>query len=130
MDTLSDMIVSIRPETEGGLDTFSIHVAADDSYDTEIRYIPAQQKLLVDRSRSGFPPHIRGTREFPVSAEGGVVTLRVILDRWSMELFVNNGERAASFTLYTPQEADGIRFRACGTARIDVEKYDLEIGYE
>ena len=125
-----DMTVSVRPGTEGALDAFSIHVAADGSFDTEIRYIPARHKLLVDRSRSGFPPHIRSTRELSAGGGGGAVTLRVILDRWSMELFINGGERAASFTLYTPQEADGIRFRADGTARIDVEKYDLEIGYE
>ena len=125
-----DMIVSIRPETESGLDTLSIHVAAGGSFDTEIRYSPIRHTILVDRSRSGFPPHIRSTREFPVSAEDGTVTLRVILDRWSMELFVNHGERAASFTLYTPQEADGIRFHARGTARIDVEKYDLEMEHE
>ncbi|MBR6353544.1 MAG: GH32 C-terminal domain-containing protein, partial [Oscillospiraceae bacterium] len=52
--------------------------------------------------------------------------LRVLLDRWSVELFVNDGERAASFTLYAPQTADGIRFEAEGAAVLDVEKYDLE----
>ncbi len=125
-----ELIVSIRTETAGSPESFSLHVAADDRHDTEIRYSPASRKILVDRSRSGFPPHIRGLREIPAGAENGVLKLRMILDRWSMELFINDGERAASFTLYTPQEASGIRFSACGKALIDVEKYDLEIKYE
>ncbi|MBQ1576090.1 MAG: GH32 C-terminal domain-containing protein, partial [Oscillospiraceae bacterium] len=56
----------------------------------------------------------------------GALRLRVLLDRWSVELFVNDGERAASFTLYAPQTADGIRFEAEGAALLDAEKYDLE----
>ena len=51
--------------------------------------------------------------------------LRIILDRYSLELFVNDGEQAASFVLYTPISADSISFSCDGTAIIDVEKYDL-----
>ena len=80
----------------------------------------------MDRSKAGFPPEIRNTREFEAGEDGGALRLRVLLDRWSMELFVNDGERAASFTLYAPQTADGIRFEAEGAAVVDVEKYDLE----
>ncbi len=125
-----DMLITVRPETADSMRGFSVFIAADGQYYTEIRYDPVRHTILVDRSRSGLPSHIRSTREFPSGDKDGIVNLRVILDRWSMELFVNNGEHAASFTLYTPQEAEGIRFRADGTAQIDVEKYDLEINYE
>jgi beta-fructofuranosidase len=47
------------------------------------------------------------------------------MDKYSLELFVNGGEQAASMTLYTPLAADGIRFSAEGEALLDVEKYDL-----
>ena len=53
--------------------------------------------------------------------------LRIILDRYSLELFVNDGEQAASFVLYTPTTADSITFSCDGAAIIDVEKYDLEV---
>ena len=56
----------------------------------------------------------------------GIDVSGLLLDRWSMELFVNDGEHAASFTVYTPQSADGIRFEAEGAALLDAEKYDLE----
>ena len=53
--------------------------------------------------------------------------LRIVMDRYSLELFVNDGEQAASFVLYTPVTADSISFSAEGAAIIDVEKYDIEV---
>ena len=47
------------------------------------------------------------------------------LDRFSVEVFVNDGEAAASAVIYTRQEADAITFEADGQVLIDVEKYDL-----
>ena len=47
------------------------------------------------------------------------------MDRYSLELFVNDGEQAASFVLYTPPEAAAISFSSDGSVLVDVEKYDL-----
>ena len=57
----------------------------------------------------------------------GVLKLRIILDRYSMELFVNDGEQAFSVVLYTPLDAESISFSADGMALLDIEKYDIEI---
>ncbi len=51
--------------------------------------------------------------------------MRILLDRYSVEIFVNDGEQAASTVIYTPQEADAITFEAGGAALVDVEKYEL-----
>ena len=52
---------------------------------------------------------------------------RLILDRFSLEVFVNGGQQAASMVLFTPEQEDGITFRSEGSARLDAEKYDLEV---
>ena len=49
----------------------------------------------------------------------------IILDRFSVEVFVGDGEQVLTATMYTKQEADGISFFADGTANIDVVKYEL-----
>ena len=121
-----DLTLTIRPETAGALRAFLLHVASDGDYDTVIRYDPARGMLLVDRSRAGFPDRVRCVRAFEAGAADGTLRLRVLLDRWSLELFADDGEHAASFTLYAPQTADGIRFEAEGAALLDVENYDLE----
>ena len=81
----------------------------------------------MDRTHSGFPHDIVNVREFPVSVKNGVLKLRVIMDRYSLELFVNDGEQAASFVLYTPETAGAVSFSSDGSVLVDVEKYELEI---
>ena len=51
--------------------------------------------------------------------------MRIILDRFSVEVFVNDGEQALSAVLYTEQSADGISFYADGMVNMDIVKYDL-----
>ena len=50
---------------------------------------------------------------------------RLILDRYSVEVFVNDGEQVLSATIYTDAGADGISFFADGEVIMDVIKYDL-----
>jgi len=120
-----DMTVTIRPMGQGSYRWFRLHVAKDGQHDTIIRYKPDESTLKIDRTRSGLPHDIVHTRTFLVPPGNGEVKLRVILDRFSVEVFVNDGEVAASSVIYTRQEADAITFEADGQALIDVEKYDL-----
>jgi len=119
-----DMIVTVKPSDL--CRSIRVCVACGEGYETSVTYDPREKTVRVDRTRSGFPDSILNERTFSVRETGDTLKLRMLLDRYSMELFVNNGERAASFTLYTPQYADGIRFYADGAAVIDVEKYSLE----
>ena len=122
-----DMTVRVRPVNKINMYRyFKVSVAKDGERVTMIRHKPENNTIRVDRSRSGFPHDIVNVRDFPIIAHDEL-TLRIILDQYSLELFVNDGEQAASFILYTPVSADSISFSADGTAIIDVEKYDLEV---
>ena len=122
-----DMTVRVRPGNRNKMYRyFKINVAKDGERATLIRHKPENNTLRVDRSRSGFPHDIVNSRDFPVAAYEEL-KLRIILDRYSLEVFVNDGEQAASFVLYTPVSADSISFSCDGAAIIDVEKYDLEL---
>ncbi len=120
-----DMTVTVRPMGQGSYRWFRLHVAKDGQHDTMIRYKPDESTLKIDRTRSGLPYDIVHTRSFLVRPNDGQIKLRIILDRFSVEVFVNDGEQAASTVIYTRQEADAITFEADGQALIDVEKYDL-----
>ena len=121
-----DMTVTLRPGNESSMyKWFRLYVAKDGENSTFIRYKPETGTIKVDRTHSGFPHDIVNIREFPVNVKNGTLKLRVIMDRYSLELFVNDGEQAASFVLYTPVTADSISFSCDGTAVIDVEKYEL-----
>ena len=123
-----DMTVTVKPMSESSTyKWFRLNVAKDGEHFTSIRFKPETNLLKVDRTHSGFPHDIVNVREFPVQSKNGVLKLRVIMDRYSVELFVNDGEQAASFVIYTPDEAKSISFASDGATLIDIEKYALEI---
>ena len=125
-----DLTVTVRPGAGAELYRwFQIDVARDGERKTSIRFTPADCLIRVDRTQSGLSWDMLHVREFPVSAgaENGQIKLRLILDRYSLEIFVNDGEQAASNVIYTPLEAQDICFSCGGTARVDVEQYVLEV---
>lgn len=122
-----DMTVTIRPADSAGYRWFKINVAKDGQCVSYIRYKSECNMVRIDRSHGGFPYDIVNTRNFLVRPNDGKLKLRVLLDRYSMEVFVNDGEQAASSVLYTPATADAITFEADGAVLMDVEKYDLKL---
>lgn len=81
--------------------------------------------LKIDRKFSGSRRAIIHQRRSKVNHAAGQLKMRIILDRFSVEVFVNDGEQVLSAVLYTEQEADGISFIADGTVNMNVVKYDL-----
>lgn len=120
-----DMRVTVRPG-DGGYRAFTMAFAKGGGCYSTLRFLPGSGEITVDRSHSGFDHDILHSRTFPVDA-GEELKIRVILDRFSGEFFLNGGRQAFTMTLYTPQEFDGITFAAEGNASITVEKYDIHI---
>ena len=120
-----DMTVTVRPTGTEPYRWFRIRAAKDGEHETIVRYRPSDGTLKIDRTRSGLPHDIVHTRSFLVRYREGEIKLRIVLDRFSLEVFVNDGEQAASSVIYTRQEADVISFEAGGPVLMDVEKYDL-----
>lgn len=121
-----DFTVKVRPAGEE-FSRFTVNVAEGSGFVTAVSFDPKENTVIVDRSKSGFPEDIMNRKAFPVRGCGGEITLRIILDRYSMEIFVNGGEQAASFVLFAPEEAGDISFEAQGIAEADIESYRLEI---
>ena len=121
-----DMELDIRPA--GGCDLyrkFAVRFAQNELYHTSLSFRPGESLLKVDRKFSGSRKAIIHQRRSMVNHQGGRLKLRVILDRFSVEAFVNDGEQVLTAVRYTDQEADGISFIADGTVSMDVTKYDL-----
>ena len=65
------------------------------------------------------------TRHMKAEVLDGKLTLRLLMDRESVELFINDGERVASSLIPTPIEAQGIAFAADAPLEISVEAHPL-----
>lgn len=81
--------------------------------------------MKIDRKFSGSRRAVIHQRRSKVGHQNGKLTLRMILDRFSAEIFVNEGEQVITATIYTDQAADGIKFITDGKVLLDVVKYDL-----
>ncbi len=126
-----DLTLDISPESASAagmcsLDEFSIRFARDYEHYVEISYRPDSSVVTIDRSNSGQSDDMTKRRSIRVRQRRGNLNLRILIDRWSAEVFVNGGEQVMSLTYYTPAEADGITFTAEGRAILDVVAYRMK----
>ena len=121
-----DMELTLRPADEQKLyQKFAVRFAQNEEYQTSLSFRPRESILKVDRKFSGSRRAIIHQRRSLVNSTDGNLKLRIILDRFSVEVFVNDGEHVLTAIMYTEQEADGISFFADGDVVMDVVKYDL-----
>ena len=121
---VADLTVTVAPDGEL-YRSFTLKLAADADHCTTLTYHPETSQLTLDRSRAGSHCDIVHSRSCTVRAQNGALKLRVLLDRNSIEVFVNDGEQTMTVWIYTPQEADGITFAADGKALVTAEQYQL-----
>ena len=105
---------------------FEIKVAKNDEYETIIKYIPKENLIYFDRTYSGVYGDILHTREMKVSDNNKRINLRLIIDKYSVEIFANEGQQVMTSTFYTPLEATGISFSSKGKSIISVKKHDIK----
>lgn len=121
-----DMELDIRPVEDSNVyQKFAVRFAQDASCHTAVSFRPHESLLKIDRKFSGSRRAVIHQRRSLVRHHNGRIRLRLILDRFSAELFVNDGEQVLSATIYTDQGAEGISFFTNGLVNMDVVKYDL-----
>lgn len=121
-----DLTVTVRPAQ--GVEEyreFAIWFARNDRFHSSIRFSPAEQLIKINRKHSGLRRDVVHHRKCKIEDYDGELKLRIILDRFSAEVFVGEGEHALSMVIPTELSADGITFFADGEAIADIEKYDL-----
>lgn len=125
-----DMTVTVRPQGSDSYELFRVKFAKGSQHYSSLSYRPESSTVRISRVHSGFNRDFVHERRCFARDRGGEIKLRIVLDRFSAEVFVNDGEQALTMTLYTPLTADGISFEAHGNVLIDVEKYDIVTGSE
>ena len=121
-----ELELEIEPYEEGQeYQRFIVGFAENEEFHTNVSFRLQESTLKIDRKFSGSRRAIIHQRRCKVDAPDGKLKLRLILDRFSAEVFVNDGEKVMTATLYTDLEADGIFFRSEGKVRMNLTKWDL-----
>ena len=126
-----DVTITLRPgDPQHIYKKFAVWFGQNEAYHTAVSFRPYESVLKIDRKFSGSRRAIIHQRRCQVPQSGGCITFRMILDRFSVEIFVNDGAQTLSATMYTEQAADGFKFFADGNVSVDVEQYDLDADRE
>lgn len=103
----------------------ALRFAQGERHYTQLRWDAARGELVFDRTRSGTRRDIPHVRRLPAVPRDGKLSLRLILDGESAELFVNDGERALTALLTTPLTEDGLSLYSEGPARVELVQHHL-----
>lgn len=121
----ADMEVTLRPGKGGVYGSFTITLAQDDAHGATLCFEPKKGLLTLDRGCSGTRRAYAHRRSATVGCGTGEIRLRIILDRYSIEVFACEGEKAITMTIPTHERADGISFEADVEAMMDVTLHEL-----
>ena len=126
LDGVSGRTVDMEIELDAGdFARFAVRFAKNDVYHTGVSFRPHESVLKIDRKSSGSRRAIIHQRRAKVRHEHGKLKLRLILDRYSVEVFVNDGEQVMSATLYTELDADGVSFFPVDALRKDPSLWEV-----
>ena len=119
-----DMEIQLTGDT---YQKYRMKLAAGDSRYSEIIYNRKEKVLTFDRTYSGLKRDATSMRSMYVEEENGMLSLRVLVDRYSVEIFVNNGEQVMTSLIYTPLSENSISFSCEGEACMNITKYNIEV---
>ncbi|MBE5996522.1 MAG: glycoside hydrolase family 32 protein [Lachnospiraceae bacterium] len=105
---------------------FAVRFAENEEHHTGVSFRPHESILKIDRKFSGSRRAIIHQRRALVRHDRGKIKLHLLIDRFSVEVFVNDGEKVLSATINTDPRADGISFHADGSVRISVRHCHLK----
>ncbi|MBQ2576532.1 MAG: glycoside hydrolase family 32 protein [Lachnospiraceae bacterium] len=105
---------------------FSLHFAEKDGQYTALDFCPKDELLTIDRRFSDVRHAGIHQRTALVSgSKAGNLKLRLILDRRSVEVFINDGEKVMSAMIFAHPQAKEISFHVEGEAKVNITGYQL-----
>ena len=123
---LVDLEVTVEPDADSPVySRFALRFAKNENFRSAVSFRPHEATLKVDRKFSGSRRAIIHQRRAYVPHKDGRIKLRLILDRYSAEVFVDDGAKVMTFTINTELNAEGISFFADGKLHLKVKKYSL-----
>ncbi|MCR4588107.1 MAG: GH32 C-terminal domain-containing protein, partial [Lachnospiraceae bacterium] len=104
-----------------------LKLAAKGDLYTEVDYDFRTGTLIFDRTHSGTGRDCAHMRRVKTENADGHLRLRILMDLYSVEMFVNDGEMALTSVIRTPMECDQIRMQAVGKVKANIKKYDINV---
>ncbi len=122
-----DLEITLRAaDPEKMYQRFAVRFAQNEDFRTGVSFRPFESTLKIDRKFSGTRRAGVNQRRALVRHDHGSLKLRLIIDRFSVEIFANDGEKAMSAVITTNLSAENVSFFADGAVLMDVVSYRLK----
>jgi levanase len=109
--------------TAGTASKFGLNVRSGSGQYTQIGYDTHTGQLYIDRTHSGdvgFAPSFSGVKTAPLALDHGAVTLHILVDASSVEVFADQGQVTITDQIFPDATSKGISvFADNGTATLD-----------
>ncbi len=124
-----DLDIRVRPSLPGStFGVFGIHLAEGEQFYTTIQYRFKEHTMKIDREFSGSRRAIVHQRKCRLDGKpDGELRFRLILDRYSVEVFLQDGRKVMTSAIYTDQKADGVSFYSDGDVLMDVTCHEITL---
>lgn len=106
---------------------FEIRLACGNGKFTKVSYEPMKEIITFDRTYSGLHKDVQCIRTMKVDPFHEDMEIRILMDKYTIEMFVDGGKYAMSSLIYTDLDLDNIDFATDGEVDLVIEKYDINV---
>ena len=128
----ADLTVNVKTSGNGIISGFEIRFfegrnASDNKEEYAfLRYDAQKSEVILSREFTGVRRAIVNRSSCRVDDGKGEIEFRMILDKYSAEVFINGGKYAMTMNVYNNLSYDGISIVSEGEVLVDIEKYLLK----
>ncbi|MBQ9154359.1 MAG: GH32 C-terminal domain-containing protein [Solobacterium sp.] len=122
-----DLSIKVR-HAETWFRRLTMHITEDAQNELLLTYVPSDNAVILVHKEHGAPHDRISERRFSVSDRGGDMDLRILIDKFSAEIFINDGEQTVTAETGNHSEVKTISFSCEGDALISGVKHDLQFG--
>jgi beta-fructofuranosidase len=106
---------------------FEIKLACGEGKYTKVTYEPMEDTITFDRSYSGLHKDVVCTRKMKIDSFHEEMEIRILMDKYTIEMFVDQGKYVMSSLIYTSLDCTNIDFATDGQVHLNIEKYDIVV---
>ena len=105
-----------------------IRLAKGGGHYISIEYDAAKKTIIFDRKYAQCIRDIVNERKLNLNPDRDTVTMRILMDLYSVEIFFNEGEKTLTSLFFMDLQHDDIEFIPYGgSCVLDIEKWDINI---
>ena len=104
------------------LEEFIINFAKNERYNSKFIYKYKEEMAIFDRNEAGIKKDCLNERKIHIKDISNKLNVRIIIDKYTVEIFLNDGYKTMSSLIYTNIDANEISFEVKGKSDIIINQ--------